>query len=316
MEKEILKNGEGDRPHEYWAFAAEAQFKFIVYRETGEILDDSECLCKKMDPPGVMKMLIGKKFKVEIWEKYLRTMKKNERARFHSSDKEDCLQYVSVSKMLRDIRDGKKAHGCMGALGGHGHAHEHKDELQELLAHPEELTFEFELLHVEKQENHQTDVWAMNKAEQRESAPKFKAEGGDFFKAGNYDKAGESYEKALKCIDLLMSTELKSDDVQKDEKEKILNNLAECLLRLERWREAENRATEVLQSSPNNEKALWRRGKARCQLLEVEGCKSDLENLVKLNPKMESSVQKELSKLDKSLKNRDKSLKNGLKNMF
>ena len=55
-----------------------------------------------------MKMLIGKKFKVEIWEKYLRTMKKNERARFHSSDKEDCLQYVSVSKMLRDIRDGKK----------------------------------------------------------------------------------------------------------------------------------------------------------------------------------------------------------------
>ena len=66
-----------------------------------------------------------------------------------------------------------------------------------------------------------------------------------------------------------MSTELKSDDVQKDEKEKILNNLAECLLRLERWREAENRATEVLQSSPNNEKALWRRGKARCQLLEV-----------------------------------------------
>ena len=66
-----------------------------------------------------------------------------------------------------------------------------------------------------------------------------------------------------------MSTELKSDEVQKDEKEKILNNLAECLLRLERWREAENRATEVLQSSPNNEKALWRRGKARCQLMEV-----------------------------------------------
>ena len=53
---------------------------------------------------------------------------------------------------------------------------------------------------MEKQENHETDVWAMNKTEQRESAPKFKAEGGDFFKAGNYDKAGESYEKALKCI--------------------------------------------------------------------------------------------------------------------
>ena len=53
---------------------------------------------------------------------------------------------------------------------------------------------------MEKQENHESEVWAMNKAEQRESAPKFKAEGGDFFKAGNYDKAGESYEKGLKCI--------------------------------------------------------------------------------------------------------------------
>ena len=60
-----------------------------------------------------MKMLIGKKFKVEIWEKYLRTMKKNERARFHSSEKEDCLQYVSVSKMLRDIRDGKKVNNVL-----------------------------------------------------------------------------------------------------------------------------------------------------------------------------------------------------------
>ena len=84
-----------------------------MYRETGEILDDSENLCKKMEPPGVMKMLIGKKFKVEIWEKYLRTMKKNERARFLSSEKEDCLQYVSVSKMLRDIRDGKKVNNVL-----------------------------------------------------------------------------------------------------------------------------------------------------------------------------------------------------------
>ena len=66
-----------------------------------------------------------------------------------------------------------------------------------------------------------------------------------------------------------MSSEMKFDSNSKLEKEKILNNLAECLLRLQRWREAEQRATEVLQINPNNEKALWRRGKARCQLHEV-----------------------------------------------
>ena len=37
----------------------------MVYRETGEILDDSETLCSQMDPPGVFKMLLEKKFKVK-----------------------------------------------------------------------------------------------------------------------------------------------------------------------------------------------------------------------------------------------------------
>ena len=66
-----------------------------------------------------------------------------------------------------------------------------------------------------------------------------------------------------------MSSDLKCDQQSKSDKEIILNNLSECLLRLERWREAENRASEVLEINPKNIKALWRRGKARCQLLEV-----------------------------------------------
>ena len=49
----------------------------------------------------------------------------------------------------------------------------------------------------------------------------------------------------------------------------LLNNLSECLLRLGRWREAENRAGEVIEIDDNKEKALWRRGKARRQLHEV-----------------------------------------------
>ena len=49
----------------------------------------------------------------------------------------------------------------------------------------------------------------------------------------------------------------------------LLNNLSECLLRLGRWREAEKRAGEVIEIDDNNEKALWRRGKARRQLHEV-----------------------------------------------
>ena len=61
-----------------------------------------------MDPPGTFKMLMEKKFKVEVWEKYLRTMRKGEKARFHSDSTEHCVQYASVSKMLRDIKLGRK----------------------------------------------------------------------------------------------------------------------------------------------------------------------------------------------------------------
>merc|ERR1712113_373867 len=202
MNKEILREGSGMRAHDYWQNAAEANFIFVVYRETGEILDDSASLCSQMDPPGTFKMLMEKKFKVEVWEKYLRTMRKGEKARFHSDSTEHCVQYANVSKMLRDIKLGRKAHGCMGALAGmgsHGHSHgdDQKDEVQELITNPEELTSEFELLDVIKKESHDKEVWAMNKSEQKESAPKFKEEGKQLFLDKKYDQAGVSYEKAL-----------------------------------------------------------------------------------------------------------------------
>ena len=38
--------------------------------------------------------------------------------------------------------------GALAGMGSHGHSHgdEQKDEVQELITNPEELTFEFELL--------------------------------------------------------------------------------------------------------------------------------------------------------------------------
>lgn len=40
----------------------------------------------------------------------------------------------------------------------------------------------------------------MNKDEQKEAHPQFKQDGNDLFKAGDYQTAGENYEKALKCL--------------------------------------------------------------------------------------------------------------------
>ena len=60
---------------------------------------------------------------------------------------------------------------------------------------------------------------------------------------------------------MLISTDLRASDELTEEKINLLNNLAECLLKLERWRDAEKRATEVLEmksetnhnlTNPNN----------------------------------------------------------------
>ena len=54
--------------------------------------------------------------------------------------------------------------------------------MTELLSEPEEITFEFELIEVEKNENHERDVWAMDKTEQTKNAPIYKEQGNGFFK--------------------------------------------------------------------------------------------------------------------------------------
>jgi hypothetical protein len=55
---------------------------------------------------------------------------------------------MAVSKTLRDIKSGRPVHGCMGGMvAHHAHSHSHEvNEVEELMANPEELTFEFTLV--------------------------------------------------------------------------------------------------------------------------------------------------------------------------
>ena len=52
-------------------------FKTIV-KEDGTVIDDS----KKLNEKKPMEIIVGKKFKLEIWERALKTMWLNEVARF------------------------------------------------------------------------------------------------------------------------------------------------------------------------------------------------------------------------------------------
>merc|ERR1712226_1576128 len=110
---------------------------------------------------------------------------------------------MSVSKTLRDIKAGRQVHGCMGAMA-HGHSHHESDEVDEIIKNPEELTFEFTLEKIERRDEHEQEVWSMNKEEQTDAWPK--------------------YESALKCIDLLITSNLKPTAEMTKTKMILLNN--------------------------------------------------------------------------------------------
>ena len=61
-------------------------------------------------------------------------------------------------------------------------------------------------------------------------------------------------------------------------------NLAQCFIKLEAWKKAEDYCTTVLKSDPQNTKALYRRAVCYDKLKEGEKCSKDLEAVMKLIP--------------------------------
>ena len=61
-----------------------------------------------------MEIIVGKKFKLEVWEKCLKSMRLNEVAEFRAT-RVHCASYPAVAKTLRDIKKGAHA-------GEHNHS--------------------------------------------------------------------------------------------------------------------------------------------------------------------------------------------------
>ena len=62
-------------------------------------------------------------------------------------------------------------------------------------------------------------------------------------------------------------------------------NAAQCALKLESWRAAEERSSKVLQLDGKNVKALFRRGSARTKLGDFADARADLRKACELDPK-------------------------------
>lgn len=124
----------------------------------------------------------------------------------------------------------------------------------------------------------------MESPEKIETAIKKKEEGNELFKAGKHSRASKKYEKAAKLIEY----DSGFDDEQK-KRAKVLKvtcnlNNAACKLKLKDYKEAVKLTTKVLEVEPQNVKALYRRGQAYVETLDLDLAEWDYKKALELDP--------------------------------
>lgn len=120
-------------------------FQTKLCNETQTILDDS----RKIGKGKPLELVIGKKFKLEVWEAVLQKMAIGEVAQF-TVDKSLVLQYPFISKTLRDVelpREKRKSHYCSMNIQAEGVGY---DDLNQLIKYPQNLEFIIELIHIDR----------------------------------------------------------------------------------------------------------------------------------------------------------------------
>ncbi|XP_063825728.1 AH receptor-interacting protein [Ostrinia nubilalis] len=277
------------------------------------LLDDSKRIGKK-EP---MVLVIGHKFKLEVWETIIKMMAIGEVASFQVK-KEMVFSYPFVSKTLRELgqETGKVKHSCTMTLQTEGIGYA---DLDDLMNNPCDLEFVIELLKVESEEDYEKDIWQLNEKERLDFVPTLKERGNKLFKEKNYAEAEECYKKAIGICEQLLLRERKGDEEWKNLntiKMPILLNYTQCKLLNEDYYAVIEHCNTVLQFDPDNEKALYRRAKAHTGAWNPDQAEEDYRKLKTLNPSMAATIDKELERIKTMRRQKTEQDKNALKNLF
>ncbi|KAG5668427.1 hypothetical protein PVAND_016367 [Polypedilum vanderplanki] len=277
-----------------------------------KIIDDSR---KPNHKP--MELVLGKKFKLEVWEVIVQKMSLNEVARF-TVDKSLVQQYPFISKTIRDAvkHPEERKHCCGMTLNTEGLGY---SDLDELFKNPSDLIFTLEILSIELPEEYEKESWQLNEDEKLKAVEDYRLKGNEFFKNNQILEAEESYSKALGIVEQLMLRE-KPKDVEWMNLAKIktplLLNYSQCkLLQKEYYRVIEI-CTEVLSYDPDNLKALFRRGKAHVGAWNPEKAQEDFHRCIELDQNLKVTVTKEINALKEKIKEYENQDKSKFRKMF
>ncbi|KAK3084968.1 hypothetical protein FSP39_022158 [Pinctada imbricata] len=290
--------------------------------EDKTVLDDSRNHTKPME------LILGKKFKLEVWEECISTMRVGEISSF-TCDTKHVTSYPVVSKSLREIF-GKKSehshnhashtegHHCCGMMSfaeqGVGH-----DDLNVLIKNPQPLTFTMELLRVERPGEYEKESWVMTEDEKKNKIPQLKEEGNRLFKEKKYAEAAEKYSEALGYLEQFILKEKPGDtewNALEDSKTPFLLNFCQCKLFLKDFYPVIEHTTHVLTRDPDNVKALFRRAKAHVGAWNVSEARQDFVRTAELDTSLANAVSKELRHLEELEKEKNAQDREKLKGLF
>lgn len=172
------------------------KFHFQTRKLDGTVLDDSREMAKPME------LVLGKKFKLDVWEVCLQKMALHEVAKFRC-DKSLLQQYPFVSKTIRDSMKSSehRKHCCGMTLQNEGIGYK---DLDEIFGCPQDLEFVLEVLSIEHPEDYQKDSWQLSDEEKLEQVKKLREKGNECYSRKDYVGATEAYSYAAGLIEQLM----------------------------------------------------------------------------------------------------------------
>ncbi|XP_038273392.1 aryl-hydrocarbon-interacting protein-like 1 [Dermochelys coriacea] len=302
VKKKILHGGRGELPQ--FKDGSKLTFHFQTLKDDFErtVIDDSR-------QAGIpMEIIVGKLFKIEVWETLLTSMRIGEVAEFWC-DAIHTGMYALVSKGMRRIAEGKdplegQKHRCgMGNMFDyHSTGYADLDELQRA---PQPLIFIMELFKVDDPSSYKRDTWAMNKEEKLSAVPVLHSEGNRLVLLKRYQEAAVKYQEAVICLRNVQAKEKPwAEDWLSLEKliTPLVLNYCQCQLELGEYYEVLEHTTDLLQKNNENVKAYFKRAKAHAAVWNEAAAREDFLRVAQLDPSLAAAVKKELRLLGERMR--------------
>uniref|UniRef100_A0A8B9CUP7 AIP/AIPL N-terminal FKBP-type PPIase domain-containing protein n=1 Tax=Anser brachyrhynchus TaxID=132585 RepID=A0A8B9CUP7_9AVES len=302
VKKKILHGGQGELPK--FQDGSKITFHFQTLKDNFErtVIDDSR-------EAGIpMEIIVGKMFKMEIWETLLSSMRAGEVAEFWC-DAIHTGMYALVSKGMRRIAEGRdplegQKHRCgMGNMFDyHSTGYDDLDELQRT---PQPLIFIMELFRVEEPSAYKRDTWAMSKEEKLAAVPVLHSEGNRLVLRKEFRQAAAKYQEAVICLRNLQAKEKPWEDgwlKLESLVTPLVLNYCQCQLELGEYYEVLEHTTELLQKHKDNAKAYFKRAKAHAAVWNEREAREDFLRVADLDPAMAAAVKKELKQLGERMR--------------